>query len=149
MKTIKNIDIILENFECFPVASKDIVLLDIGEIKTNKLDIKTTDSLKLILSERANRLGSIGKTKFFERMVKWQDITAIELFFEDGTSELIYADWDDDDDYENRYQETLVDENLYITIGKNLHIKEAFKEYLTGKNTNILKIHRSAIYGDN
>ena len=82
MKTIKNIDIILENFECFPVASKDIILLNIGRITTNKLDIKTTDSLKLILTEKADRLGSIGKTKFFERMTEWQDITAIELFFE-------------------------------------------------------------------
>ena len=137
MKDVKKVDIILENTDYFSVPADKLLEFSIEDIKEkitrigcNMIGkIRSSEKIIMLIDRTANYVSEISKEKYFERIKEYNDITSIEVFYSDGTSEVIFATWSDEDEYKNSFQETYIDKDLYITIGENVKLNEVFKEY--------------------
>lgn len=151
---IKKINIILENTEFFTVPAKKILMFEISGVKEEYARIalnticktKTADKIAILIDESADYIGSLCRGSMIKRIENYKDITAIELVYEDDTAETIYTDWDMKSDYTNSYQETIIDKALFITVGKNIHIKDYFKEFFEDETA--LKFYQEMISED-
>ena len=81
-------------------------------------------SATIVLNNSANEQLQNGST-VFERLAKYNDITIIDLKYDDGSTEEIYVEWGDGE-YSNEYQTYTIAEQGYfvITINKNTTAKE-------------------------
>lgn len=84
------------------------------------------------LDETTKKQGLFGEYTPLQRLNKWNDITQIEIFYEDGTSRHFYAHWHDDDQYNNRYQKNKMNNfgDLYIVISETKGIDDYSSDYL-------------------
>ena len=132
MKHIKSIDIICENCEVFNIPAKYIGYIDIIGIERNIHRIAVNairDSLRA--KEIAIEIFSeIGKD-IIDRLINYNDITALELIYTDKSSEIIYVNYKDESDRlgaENLNQDSYISKlgNLYIKIIENKELEDYF-----------------------
>ena len=139
MLSVSHVTLILENCESLTFKSEDIGCFfadgqerSINRVALNCIAEKTVAKRVFIeLKAQANTpqktfssLGDDKETMPFDRLSAHLDITSLEVFYEDGTSQHVYVDFEPknhEDDSENEYQKIKFgkDGQLYIAIGQN------------------------------
>lgn len=146
-KTVENITFIFENLEHATFNPDDIGYFSLADIHQEICRVALNEIQKInIAGIVAVELNSNAKGKLFlpngenedasalSRLYKFDDITAIEVTYEDGSSELYYVK------YENNINESFPWNNVYqrsallnsgnyaIVIGKDKKISDFFKD---------------------
>ena len=148
MKDVKKIELVFENCDYVEIQPEDIANLVINNISEKIRRIacnsiskyKVIDDMVITLTRNANKqyapLGFIeDKEYIFDRITGWNDITSIDITYEDDTTDYITVTWTGDSDYNNDSQHSLLTPqgNLIIVIGNNVNSVEDYlhKEDLT------------------
>ncbi|MBZ9693219.1 hypothetical protein [Clostridium sp. M14] len=134
-KEIKKIEFILENCEVIEFEGKHVGDFDVENIKTNISRIACNSISKHNVCETfAIEISSLANTEIvqpwgdkikpFDRLNKYQDITSIEIHYNDNTSDKILVDYCSESENlgaNNLNQESYISDlgNLYIIISKN------------------------------
>jgi len=138
MRKIKNIHVVLENCEVFEVPAESIDLLIINGIKTqiliNAYQYENGETmehqnaeyihLSIFKSGELKDLTEMGNGNDINRLHRHNDITQIELNYDDEESIGYYVPWGEHD-YTNEYQKSEFKNNYYgkeildITIEKD------------------------------
>jgi hypothetical protein len=144
-KKVSKIDIVLENCEVltFDRVHIDRFYMD-GIFKSISIDSHHLEAkgsyLKLniagnTLDAYAENFRDLDDLEFpFDRISKHHDIVAIDVHFEDGTSNYIFVNWYGTDDYVNEYVSTKIGNesgNLYIVIHPEEDVDSHFKNKYT------------------
>lgn len=135
MREVKNIRIGFENCEVmdFDVKEAASLLLDNITAMVQRFAINSVGEMTqcseffVELIPAANRehspFGMDDKTTNFQRIREYDDITSVELFYDDGTSVEVYVPWEDatTGGEINKLQSSYLSENgaLYIYISKD------------------------------
>ena len=137
-KSVTSYELILENCETIILSATDLIEanfagldkhIDIWQPENQVLrkeSLVAKDALLIFDAEnlKARRTSfSNGEYNAYERVTKHSDIVALEIFYSDSSNELIYVPFDGD--YENKLQETTLEEvqgkeRLEIYFGKNV-----------------------------
>lgn len=141
MKEVVSIDIILENCEvirvnrehigyfCMSDVKKSIVRIGVNSIS----DFLQCDELYIEICSKVNHPDSYVSTRQdndilpFDRILRYNDITSLDINYEDGSSECISVKWDEDSFYSNSYQTSKMNEftgDLYIVVSDKVTADE-------------------------
>lgn len=128
MKTVTQIDITFENCDYTVIAAEyisDMYISDLEfEIVHDGLSIwKKTYAKKIYLQFpfKSNVPVLYSGSLFFDRVREWNDITSIEIYYDDNTSEVCFVDWEDNGLDENKNQMSkIVGNDLCIGICENV-----------------------------
>ena len=128
-KEIKKITLVFENCE---TCDLDVDMFDRLAIYGIKQDITTHSPNNSVdkkyscddLSLEINEKGLIQNASSYDndyqslenRLKTYKDITAVDITYEDNTKQEIYVLWNDENDYENKYQTIRQWSNNYITV---------------------------------
>lgn len=141
---LKYVDLILENCEVVKVDRKFIGDFHLGEINTSiSRNASNSISKKVSCEEfiiQINRdmnkeehnqytFSQIDqKTNPIKRLMKFQDITAVEITYKDDSSEIIYIKWHLEDENNNRFQKSKLNNfgDLYIVISENQEFEDVY-----------------------
>lgn len=139
---IKELVIVLENCEVVYVPNQNIGVLEINDIKTGVFkynsnavtkDLSSDEVYIEVINPNSFKISSFSYDEkeetptCLERILKFPDITAITLEYDNNTNETISVLWNEEDEYNNKYQKAVVSKN------GNLHIlisDKELKEYL-------------------
>lgn len=151
MKEIKSIELVLENCEVIEIGRENIGIFFVLDIKrsisrkaVNSISDSTTmEELFMQISSNANNIKSYITTwsenkKPFERLMCHEDITAIDINYQDNTNEYISVKWGGNSDYTNIYQTSAMNQytgDLYIVISKKETAELYFSDYLNEKES--------------
>lgn len=145
MTKVKEIVLALENCEYIKIPTKhlsNIIIEDIDiSVRRNAINsidkLQTANSiyLEIIKPETIKTLGLFDEDNeeslsCSKRLIQHEDITSVEVIYNDDSKEIYYVDWDWDNEYTNSYQDTQLAKNgtLYVLINQ----KKNLKEYLDG-----------------
>lgn len=130
--TLEHVDIVFENCEVASVKKKDILHLFVTDIKesifvdnyTEKIDfcekIKMAEKISLLLRPSANvKCDGLHNQRLFDRIAAFNDVTHLDVFYEDGSHDYIAVNWKDGaTELENCLQRAeIVEGYLILTIG--------------------------------
>jgi hypothetical protein len=145
----KQIELVLENCEVITVERKylgSIYMSNFTEIisRHRKSLIQSTVvnefaiEIHRSLDETVAKQGLFDDYNPIQRLNKFNDITQLEITYEDGTKKHFYTHWHDDDEYNNRYQKNKLNQfgDLYIVISENNDIDQYFNEYFINDEDN-------------
>ena len=139
---IKSVEFILENCEMITIDGKYIgnfylgdVSYSINRIACNSIEeLYWTNNFYISINRKADKkenikytLGEINKNRnIFNRLTSYPDITSITVNFSNGKSKSFYVDWNEDDEQNNSYQKTYVNDfgDLFMVINKNKNIED-------------------------
>ncbi|KON87408.1 hypothetical protein AF332_11605 [Sporosarcina globispora] len=137
----KSIDLVLENCEVITVERKYMGHLYMSNFNTtiSRHDKKLLSSevvnefaieIHRSLDETTNKQGLFDKYSPIERLRKYSDITQIEITYEDNSKKHVYTHWHDEDEYDNRYQKSKLNNfgDLYIVISEAKDIDYYFQD---------------------
>lgn len=126
---IKFISLIMENCESIDIAPEDIDILYINDIHTKIMKIQSYDPIKKIntantvfikLLSCANKQlpTELNKCTVFDRLLKYKDITAICITYNNSTQEYYYVDYKEDKKLNNINQQVLLTDtnSLFLLI---------------------------------
>lgn len=143
MTKVKEIELVLENCEYIKVPTKHLANLIIEDIDIsirrnaiNSIDkLQTANSIliEIIKPETIKTLGLFNEDdeeslSCSKRLIQHEDITSVEVIYDDGSKEEFFVDWNWDNEYINSYQDTQLANNghLHVLINR----KKSLKEYL-------------------
>ena len=126
-KEIKNVNIIFENLEIIVIPIDYIGSIVIRKITnnfvyaTNSLKYKVAEYFRMTISDKFNMTivdENYGERNSFKRIIDYNDIVAIEIEYDDKSTDTIYVDWCELDEYSNLNQATeiLEDGSLLLTV---------------------------------
>ena len=126
-KEIKNVNIVFENLEIIVVPIDYIGSIVIRKITnnfvyaTNSLKYKVAEYFRMTISDKFNMTivdENYGERNSFKRIMEYNDIVAIEIEYDDKSTDTIYMDWCELDEYSNLNQATeiLEDGSLLLTV---------------------------------
>lgn len=149
-RNIKQIDIVFENCEVFSIPSDCIYKMNIENIKNsftlhiNGLDytdragevsdFTSCDEVSIIFNKKAFEISSewaeMGIDTTFKDRIKMNDITHLDIIFEDNNHIYIGVPWEDGTSpYDNKLQFNIDRENmLYVYIGENVFITDKMEQ---------------------
>ena len=128
MKRIIKIDVIFENCEFFSLDASDLKFVNFDKFETMIRRIACNCVAKIVranyielhvkkgLNDIYNSFGQQDQPESKLERLQGCDITSFEIFFEDGTSELIYVDWSDESEYSNKYQSDFFDDDGSLVV---------------------------------
>lgn len=142
-KNIKEIELVLENLEIVTFKPEELGELHIGKIEecVNRIACnsiaksKVADDIVIEIFKKAqfqkSPMEGIKKKDYFERIMKFPDITHINLTYDDDTSDYLSVVWEEcNNDEINLLQKSMLSDlgNLYIIISsdKTKDIKDYF-----------------------
>lgn len=148
MKDIKLVELVFENCEVLNVPIEFIGLLEINGIRTKRSMLKnrsegkfteTTfiDNFAMAINRKLNdskeHFETTWSTEYpLTRIDAFNDITGINIFFTDETSEEYYPTWVDDgkDEYSNTLQKSKINSHgdLFLGIDKNTQEQPYFTD---------------------
>lgn len=140
MTKVKEIVLVLENCEYIKIPTKhlgNIIIEDVDmsvrRTAINAIDkIQTANSiyLEIIKPEIIKTLGMFNEDdkeslSCFQRLMQHEDITSIEVAYDDSKEEY-FVDWDWDSEYINNYQDAQManNGNLHILINRKKNLKD-------------------------
>lgn len=147
MKQFQFIDLVLENSEVIQIKSEHIHFFHAGEITrsisrfgTNAIhDMTSCKEIFLQLSPLSNDMSSYdftyhnNNTLPFDRLLKHQDLVAINIKFDDDSEEYIYVSWGGESDWINAHQTCRVSQqtgDLFIVVSENKTADTYFESHL-------------------
>lgn len=125
IRTLRHIEIVLENFEVIKVFPQNIAFLRLDGLRKSisyrcesLFENIKADEVVIMLRKEVNTLSSYfdghvlntNRMLPFDRLKKCSDITAIEVVYNDDNKEYIYVNFKDDKNENNLYQKTIVNE---------------------------------------
>jgi len=141
---LKYVELILENCEVVKVDRKFIGDFHLGEINTtisrvasNSISKKVSCNEFIIQINRDMNKEEYNqctfsqidqKTNPIKRLMKYQDITAVEITYKNDSSEIIYLKWHIEDEYNNRFQKSKLNNcgDLYIVISEDKEFGDVY-----------------------
>ena len=143
MKSIKSVEFVFENVECFSIDAKYFGVMDIGDferrierVASNCIADHTIAHKILfeIFAEADGKYDSYGEDHMkFKRILDCDDITHIEITYDDDTTDSILVDYDEGMDAgalgaNNINQTSMLSDlgNLYICIWPGHRVKAEF-----------------------
>src|SRR5699024_5109648 len=100
--------------------------------------------LQIIKPETIKTLGLFDETveeslSCSKRLIEHEDITSVEVIYDDGSKEEFFVDWNWDKEYVNSYQDTQLANNghLHVLINR----KKSLKEFLDDENFEVSYDH--------
>lgn len=141
MMKVKEIVLVLENCEYINIPTKhlaNIIIEDI-DISVRRTAINSIDKqmsaksiyLEIIKPEIIKTLGLFGEydeesLSCSKRLIQHEDITSVEVVYDDDSKEEYFVDWDWDNEYINSYQDTQLakNRNLHVLINRKKKLKE-------------------------
>lgn len=154
---IKEIELVFENCEVITIPGKYIGRFYVGNIRKSlsRIAVNSTrmyeTAKKIVIeihkdAETQNRpFGTEDDDSTFDRILKWNDITSIEITLEDAYNKenkeehyVFYTDWIGDSEYENEGQKSKRSElgHLYIVITKKNKKEGHFDKIFPPKEIN-------------
>ena len=147
MTKVKEIVLVLENCEYINIPTKhlgNIIIEDIDiSVRRNainsidKLQTASSIYLDIIKPEIIKTLGLFDEDdeeslSCSQRLIQHEDITSVEVVYEDDSKEGYFVDWNWDNEYINSYQDTQLSKNgnLHVLIDR----KKKLKEFLDDEN---------------
>lgn len=147
MKSIKTVEFVFENIEYFSIDAKYFGELTIGEfdrcirrVASNCIaDSMIADKVLMEIFPEGDATYDPfehGEGTKFKRITAWNDITHIELTYDDGTKEYICVNYDEGLNEgklgaENINQTSMISDlgNLYICVWPGHRVKQEFPEH--------------------
>ena len=147
MRGIKSVEFVFENVTSLTIDAKYFDDIEIGEFERHVCRVASnsvssyTVAKKMLFSIFAEADGDFfcygqNEGKKFERILAWDDITSIEITYDDGEVETIYTDYDEwlyegQLGANNVNQTSMLSElgNLYICIWAGHRVKEVFPHH--------------------
>lgn len=139
----KNIVLVLENCEVITVERKYLGHVYMSDFKdTLSRSDKSLLKSKVVhefaieihrsLIETTKKQGLYGESNPIERLLKYPDITQVEITYEDDSKDHFYIHWHEEDEYNNRYQKNKLTSfgDLYIVISEQNDTDHYFKDEL-------------------
>lgn len=141
MKSVKSVEFVFENCECFSIDAKYFGTLKLSDfhlciqrIAANaivKMNCVGTVAMEIFSdgNKKYSPFGFEDKTdKCFDRLSKYNDITSIIIVYDDDTTEEYYVDYKGDEinEYQTNYMNKFGD--FYIVISKDKNIFDFFDE---------------------
>lgn len=128
MKTVTQIDITFENCDYTIISAEYISDMYMSDFESKIIHdginiLKKTYAKKIYLQFpfEGNVPILYGGLLFFDRVREWNDITSIEVYYDDNTSEVYFVDWDENGLGENKNQMSqIVGNDLCIGICENV-----------------------------
>jgi len=149
MKNVKYLELVLENCEVIKFNAKHIKTLEIKNIKKEIQRIAFNSILEYIfcedfiiqISSKANTLdayettwGILDNRLPFERINDFKDIAAIDVCYDDDTTEYIYVNWSKDSGTcVNSYQSSHINKktgDLFVVVSKDKNVQSVFGDEL-------------------
>lgn len=157
MKEVKSVELILENCEVIEIKREHIGVFHVLDIKKsisrdaiNSInDYLEAEEIFIQISSKANNPSSYvedlhdGEITPFDRLMRYADITALNIKYQDDSEEYIFVKWGGDSDYTNEYQSVATNEktgDLYIVISEKENVESYFKEYLQDENNSFWEL---------
>lgn len=141
MTKVKEVVLVLENCEYINIPTKhlgNIIIEDI-DISIRRNAINSIDKqmsaksiyLEIIKPETIKTLGFFGEDdeeniSCSKRLVQFEDITSVEIIYDNNSKEEYFVDWNWDNEYINRNQDTQLAKNgnLHVLINRKKKLKE-------------------------
>lgn len=144
---IKSVELALENCEVITIDKELLGFLYLGDLNTTFCkeynSLLETTVCKDFAIEIHRDLSKNKETQYLfgqtddernpiERLLKYQDITQIQINFDNDSSKHYYAHWHDEDEYDNRYQYNKKNDfgDLYIVISEDKDFEHFFIDSL-------------------
>lgn len=142
MQGVKSIELVLENCESIKFLPEQIGIFCCNNIVAQVARVACNSISKHLICEwmcieiysAANQkytsFGQESEDTAFDRLMKFGDITAVEVTYEDGSVDYILVPWNDENDYSNKYQTSYIteDNSLHILVSKETCAENFFKE---------------------
>lgn len=142
MKEVKSVELILENCEVLKFLPDQIGVFCCNNITARVARVACNSISKLLVCEwmgielygttnqKYDSFGQESEYRVFDRLMKFTDITAVEVTYEDDSSDYILVPWSDESEYSNKYQTGFVSAsgNLCILISKETFAENFFGE---------------------
>ena len=165
MKNVKSVNLVLENCEVINIEAKYFGQLLLEKIRTKVYRVamnsisrmQVVNRVAIELFSEANvpydSFGEESRETIFDRLTNYNDITQIELLYDDEgkDTELFIVNWVDGDKCgcTNKLQKSYTSKpgNLYILIGKDMKLKNFFdKEEI--EDEQCMMFAKSMVLGD-
>lgn len=143
MRTVKTVDLVLENCEVITIDAKNIDMFYASDVKrsiyfrdgfyseslsANEIGISITVNANVNSSYTDNWNSEI-RLLPFDRLIKSNDITHFDINYQDGSNEYIRVNWGGDSDNNNPYQTRKIDaEGLHIVISPARNVEDYLKK---------------------
>jgi hypothetical protein len=158
LREVKYIKLILENCEEIMLKKEHIGIIEMFNINRtisrramNYIsDALIAENIFIQISSKANVIESYSftwngnNTLPFDRLTRWNDITAIDVHFEDGSSEYILVNWNEESDFANLYQTSKINQytgDLYIAISEKYKVEDYFEKELVEKDNSFWELY--------
>jgi len=143
-KQIEKIELLLENCEIITVEGKHIgdlqienIVYSINRMACNYIAERFMCKSFSMSIHRDCALNTKIETTFgkaneernpVQRIHDHKDIVSVHIHFSDGIEKHIYLEWDGESGYENKYQDTYINNfgDLFIVAGMNKKIEDVF-----------------------
>ena len=143
MWSVKKIELIFENCEVAVIDGKHVGYLladDISEYYSVRGcnafgHTRTCHTFRLEIHRDADGKLAYGfdDTSLFERISRYDDITSVEIYTDDGKIDL-YVDWEGDDYHNDNQSSCIADSgHLYLVISEKESVEDFFEEVLEDK----------------
>lgn len=144
MKNVKKIRFVFENCEYVELEAKYFgcfVVTDIEEsVKRTSLNsimqTKTANKVAFEIFKDAKNIeytpfgNEKYKTDVLSRLAEGSDITQLKLKYDDNSSDTLFVDWNNENEFSNSYQKQHIDDygTLYIVISKECDVFDYFNK---------------------
>ena len=143
-KQIEKIELLLENCEIITVEGKHIgdlqienIVYSINRMACNYIAERflcQSFSMSIHRDSALNTkmeftLGEVDEERNpIQRIHDHKDIVSVHIHFSDGIEKHIYVKWDGESEYENKYQDTHINNfgDLFIVVDKDKKVKDIF-----------------------
>ncbi|MCM1224859.1 MAG: hypothetical protein NC548_61465 [Lachnospiraceae bacterium] len=140
MREVKSVELVLENCESIKFLPDQIGIFCCDKITSYVARVACNSISKQLICEwmcielynsanqKYNSLGQESEDRALDRLGKFNDITAVEVTYEDGGVDYILVPWNEENDYSNKYQTSYVadDNSLRILVSKEQNAKDFF-----------------------
>lgn len=142
MQEVKQIELVFENCEDMTFLPKQIgafwcsdITAQVGRIACNSISKQLWCKelfleLYPVANQKYDSFGHKSEDTTFERICRFDDITGIEITYEDGSKDYILLPWNEEGNYTNKHQSSQIDENgrLYVLVSKERDIKSVLSD---------------------
>ena len=121
-KELKEIELVFESVNFCRIPTEYIESINLSGIKESQDDSDSfVEEVHLVIKKEANGKTFTGDSEnkvYFEDIKEYNDITSIELHYDNGTNKVMYVDYDGDEENELQRTKYDKDKNLVIEIGE-------------------------------
>lgn len=142
MQEVKSVELVLENCESIKFSPDQIgafgcteIVAQVARVACNSISkyLSCKEMYMELYSAANQKYDSFGREsehKAFERLCQYDDITGVEVVYEDGSKDYILVPWNEESEYSNKYQTSYIasDNSLRILVSREQRAVNFFAE---------------------